>query len=185
MRNLVVSLLILIATAAVALETPEDRIRKEAIRAKLETLFANERRMEKTRPYRRESPLRSDNVTDREVKEIQIAAGTVAPGALVNIGGVVRGCPCEDGPWCSDQVWIVAVQPGKTIGFLLSKMDGHWAVGPVQRWWWDYENLQQRRGDYPSLTKWYEAEDQMKLNYPACDAQLAVPGEASAKRPPP
>jgi hypothetical protein len=47
-------------------------------------------------------------IRSEEVREIQAAAHGVVPGALVNISGVVTGCPCEDGTGWSDQVWIVA-----------------------------------------------------------------------------
>jgi hypothetical protein len=58
-----------------------------------------------TRPIRREDSLRELNISEDEVREIQSAALQVSPGSIVNISGVVTGCPCEDGLGCSDQVW--------------------------------------------------------------------------------
>ena len=43
---------------------------------------------------------------------------------IVNISGVVEGCPCEDGSTCTDQVWILASRPNQTVGLLLSKVGG-------------------------------------------------------------
>lgn len=96
------------------------------------------------RPVRRDGPLRYQNISDEEVREIQSAAAEVVPKALVNISGVTTGCPCEDGPQCSDQVWIVAFRPDKSFGLRLSKVNNHWMIGPVQRWWLRYDALRSR-----------------------------------------
>jgi hypothetical protein len=55
-------------------------------------------------PVRRDGPLREADLSDEEAREIQGVAHVVVPDALVNISGVVTGCPCEDGTGCSDQV---------------------------------------------------------------------------------
>ena len=97
------------------------------------------KRVDMIRPQRRDGPLRYLNVSDNEVRQIQGAASEVVGNVLVQIGGVTVGCPCEDGPRCTDQVWVQAEVHDKPFGLLLSKIDSRWAIGPVQRWWWRYE----------------------------------------------
>jgi hypothetical protein len=127
-------------------------------------------RVDEVRPARRDVPLRSENITDVEVREVQLAARDVVPRAIVNISGVVVGCPCEDGPSCADQVWIVASRPDKTVGLLLSKIDGHWAIGPVQRWWLSYAELQARQAKYKSYAEYLRAEQNLLEVFPVCAA---------------
>lgn len=131
-------------------------------------------RMQKTRPIRRDGPLRELNVTDEEVREIQIATLNIYPGSLVNISGVVTGCPCEEGPACSDQVWIVSHRPGLMKGLQLSKIDDHWAVGVVQRWWLSLEKVEGTRKTSPGT---YEKELQSLYDsFPACADKTADSG---------
>jgi hypothetical protein len=144
----------------------------------MERLWDIEDRAGEVRPYRREEPVREENIRDREVQEIQLATFQVMPGAIVNIGAVVTGCPCEDGPSCSDQVWIVAYRPERSMGFLLSKISGHWTIGPVQKWWWDYQDLLARRGSFS--TSWEELLDR----FPACEDEAGLPdASGNAARP--
>jgi len=86
-------------------------------------------------PRRRDSPLRYLNISDEEVREIQSVAAEVVGKVLLTIGPVVVGCSCEDGSNCTGQVWILAHLPNDTVGLLLSKIEGHWNIGKVQRWW--------------------------------------------------
>jgi len=91
------------------------------------------------RPQHRFEPLRVENISDDEVREVQGAASDIVGNVLVQIGGVTTGCPCEDGSRCTDQVWVQTEVHKKPFGFVVSKIDGHWKIGPVQRWWWHYE----------------------------------------------
>lgn len=75
-------------------EEKREQTKWEALQARFRTY----QRIQATRPYRREQPLRQQNVTDSEISEIESAAASLFPGAIVNIGSVVSGCPCEDGP---------------------------------------------------------------------------------------
>jgi len=111
----------------------------------LSAIFARQARRYGTRPVRREGPLRAENISDEEVREIESIGLGLMPGALVNISGVVTGCPCEEGASCSDQVWIVVYRPGESKGVQLSKIGGRWGIGPLQQWWFDYETLSARR----------------------------------------
>jgi hypothetical protein len=143
--------------------------RRAAFRAKYERIFLIEKRMSEVQPERRDVPVRSDNIRDQEVKEVQRATSEIVPGALLNIGTVVTGCPCEDGADCTDQVWVLASRRETSRGVLLSKIKGHWAVGAVQAWWLRYEKLQASRHSFPSSWKYSEAEDELKLQFPTCE----------------
>jgi hypothetical protein len=123
-------------------------------------------------PRRREGPLRSENISDQEVREIQSVAAGVIPDTLINIGSVVTGCPCEDGPQCTEQVWILGYRPGKIQGILLSRIDNHWAIGAVQQWWLGYEKLQDSKGKYKANWQYYQAEVEYQNTFPACQSEL-------------
>jgi hypothetical protein len=127
-------------------------------------LLAAWKRSEAIRPRRRDGPLRAANITAAEVGEIQSVMQQMAPGAIVNIGGVVAGCPCEDGPSCSAQVWVVAFRPEQSTGLLLSRLGKRWTVGPVQQWWLDYEALVARPG------RSAREEDELYMRFPVCPA---------------
>ena len=96
------------------------------------------------RPYRVDVPMRPDNITDAEVGEISGVVRDLYPSEFLNIGTVVDRCPCEDGPQCSSQVWVVAHKGMETRGLLLSRIDEEWQIGPVQAWWFDYNVLERR-----------------------------------------
>jgi hypothetical protein len=123
-------------------------------------------RIRQTQPDRRNGPLREANLSDNEVREIQAIAFRIFPGAILNISGVVTGCPCEEGPACADQVWVVARSGGHTNGLQLSRIGGRWAVGVVQQWWLNYQKLQADRTLPPG--KRYDALQAMHDNFPAC-----------------
>lgn len=128
-------------------------------------------RAREVRPRRRDSPLRYLNVSDDEVREIQTAASEIVGDVLVTISGVVTGCPCEDGPQCADQVWVLAHLPNDTIGLLLSQVRAHWLVGTVQRWWLRYELLEvrmQKATSYEARESVQAAQDKLIDEFPTC-----------------
>jgi hypothetical protein len=90
----------------------------------------------------------------------------VYPGAILYISGVVTGCPCEEGPSCSDQVWVVPQNELKTNRTLLSRISGRWTIGPIQEWWLNKAHLE---ADY-HLTAGQRAEalDALWEKFPAC-----------------
>jgi hypothetical protein len=90
------------------------------------------------------------------------------PGALVNIGTVVTGCPCEDGPSCTEQVWVVAYQPERSVGLVLSRIDGRWGIGPLQQWWLDYDDLEARRESFRSYDDFIVATEALTRRHPKC-----------------
>ncbi|WOX07234.1 hypothetical protein [Microbulbifer pacificus] len=99
------------------------------------------RRLLLSKPRRFSGVNREDNLNDIEVREIVAATHTIYPGAIVTIDAVKNGCPCEDGESCDAQVWVVLYEPGNTQGLMLSKISDRWTVGPVQKWWLEYDRL--------------------------------------------
>ena len=133
----------------------------------------------RTRPRRLDEPLREDNISDEEVREIEAATSEIFPGALVNISGVTAGCPCQDGPACDSQVWAVAYRGDQSDGLLLSRIEGQWIIGPVQRWWHQYEKLERNmslvlktagRDRFDQYRKLQQAQNDMQENFPLCAA---------------
>jgi hypothetical protein len=167
MRRLVaITLGCLISIASVGETSFEKQL--AARQARMERLWAIEERIEATRPQRRDSPLREENIHDYEVRQIQAAAANLLPNAIINISAVVTGCPCEEGPSCSDQVWILAYHSERTTGLQLSRIAGQWTIGAVQRWWLEYEKLKARGNTVKSSSAYFDAEDELKEQFPAC-----------------
>lgn len=136
-----------------------------------------------TRPTRRGGPLRELNISDDEVREIQSVVLILHPRSILNISGVVSGCPCEEGSSCSDQVWVVAHSPGRTTGLQLSRIGGRWAIGIVQQWWLELERLENSRQSFRSAADYYGEVQKLYDNFPACVAQPASATAASSSRP--
>ncbi len=141
--------------------------------------YSLSQRAHELRPRRRDEPLRYENITDIEVLEIQAVAAKFVPQAIVNISPVVTGCPCEEGPQCTDQVYIVASNPTDSMGLQLSRVKNLWQVGVIQRWWIRYDALRARR-EKENLDWWaYEAlEAELLWELPQCVGEL-VPATAS------
>jgi len=98
----------------------------------------------KSRPRRLDVPLRTENISDEEVREIQAATAKIYPGAIANISGVTEGCRCEEGSLCTSQVWVVAYKDSRYDGLMLSRVGDAWTVGVVQHWWLKYDELRSR-----------------------------------------
>jgi hypothetical protein len=122
------------------------------------------------RPARRDTPLRELNITDNEVREIQDVASRYAMSTMLNISPVVSGCPCEEGPLCTDQVFIVATLPDKTLSLQLSRIRNAWVVGAVQKWWFRYADLRKRgeSGGFKSFEAYESSKNQLLLDFPMC-----------------
>mgnify|MGYP006297859761 CR=1 FL=1 len=124
-----------------------------------------------TRPKRIETYLRKENISDDEVREIQDAARSVLPDAIVNIAGVTSACPCEEGPECSAQVWVVGHEPGETVGLMFSRIAGHWGIGLVQSWWLRYDEWRASRpswGNRAEWIAWRDAQEALFAIFPSC-----------------
>ena len=130
-----------------------------------------EHRVGRIRPVRRDSPVRFLNISDEEAREVESAAAEVAGTQWISIGAVVTGCPCEDGDKCTDQVWVQTHKDQGAIGLLLSKVDGHWQIGYVQRWWLRYERLQDEQYRMKSFDERMKLElqsEQLLDDFPSC-----------------
>lgn len=125
-------------------------------------------------------PHRAENIRDDEVRQIQAVVQAAAPGAIVNISAVIAGCPCEEGPDCFDQVWVVTQREGRSEGLSLTRTSKGWDLGKVQQWQWRYRALQaelpRRRADgetnaaLQARRRAYEAEQARLLaEAPSCE----------------
>jgi hypothetical protein len=127
-----------------------------------------ERRALTSRPQRLDGPLRTDNVTDEEVREIQQAASEILPKQLVNISGVTSGCRCEDGPTCKAYAWVTAFYQGRPQALQLALIGQHWAIGPVQRWWLQHDQLELQLRKEKDWLKSEQARNDLILKFPNC-----------------
>lgn len=119
------------------------------------------------RPARRDGPLRADNISDEEVREIQTVLGPTVRPEMLNISGVVTGCPCEDGPGCREQVWVVTWHGQRSAGLLLSRIDGRWTLGPVQRWWLQREAIDAHHREVGARA-YLKAIEALNAKFPRC-----------------
>jgi hypothetical protein len=123
------------------------------------------------RPRRRDEPLRYLNISDSELREIQVLSENYIPKVLMNIGPVVSGCSCEEGPQCTDQVYIVAEKLQHSVGLQLSRVRNVWQVGVVQQWWLKFDALRSKfmKMDY---AKYESAMNDLFREFPACVGEL-------------
>lgn len=85
--------------------------------------------------------LRSENISDDEIREIQRVIGRMYPAAIFQIGGVTNGCTCGEHPDCTNQVSIVSDLFDSSVGLTLSKIKRKWMIGTLQEWWLNYNAL--------------------------------------------
>ncbi len=151
-------------------------------KATLANRFFNRRSADFRRPERKDEPLREINISDVEVREIETLMMELYPASIVYISPVTTGCPCEDGSTCSDQVWSIATQGGRSYELALSRIDDKWQVGPLQEWWLqrdrillEMQNWSSRRADQQSpkdrSSTYSEFLERLVLHdekYPAC-----------------
>ena len=152
-------LALFVATVAVADTRAERQARQERI-------FQIEERIRATRPRNRLTPARAENISDEEVREVKAVVAQVLAKAIVNISTVVTGCECEDGPFCTEQVWVITYGSVAGQGLLLSRIAHRWKIGPVQQWWLDYERAGTKR--YRTSKELDDAEDALTEAFPAC-----------------
>jgi hypothetical protein len=119
-----------------------------------------------TQSYRTGMPLRKININDEEVRQIQAVVLELIPGAIVLISGVAQGCPCEDGPGCSAQVWTAIDRSAGIRSLELSDINDHWVIGPVQRWFLDSAQLE--RSKFPTRAEYFAARATLNNRYPTC-----------------
>ena len=116
--------------------------------------------------YRQIRGLREINISDEEVREIEAVVHGLAPGAIVVISGVARGCPCEDGPGCSAQVWTAIERSERIRSLELSEINDHWVIGPVQSWY--LESAQLARSKNLSSGEYAAALEELNNRFPTC-----------------
>jgi hypothetical protein len=134
-------------------------------------------------PERRNSPLRELNISDDEVREVQAIAAVYLPRALVNISPVVTDCPCEEGPTCTAQVYVLATGKGKTKGLQLSRMNRTWQVSMVQAWWLKHDALQQQNKFLDEYRE-EKARNELLEEFPVCVGQLVPATQTVATKKP-
>ncbi len=143
-----------------------------------------QQRARELRPQRRDHPLRYQNISDREVREIQLAARGLVPRAIVNISGVVTGCPCEEGLECTDQVWIVATRPELSVELQLSRIGGAWTIGPIQQFWLSMADLKANEQRFASSYDYDSAVSRLWDAFPRCSAPAKTPTPTTIARTP-
>jgi hypothetical protein len=111
--------------------------------------------------------MRELNISDNEVREVEAIAHRQLLNSMLNISPVVAGCACEEGPMCTDQVFVVATSSTKTVSVQLSRIRNAWAVGPVQEWWTRYAQLKLRRSEMDYFA-FDDAKNQLLLDFPMC-----------------
>jgi hypothetical protein len=144
--------------------TPDRRTQKQTWLRVMEL----EKRARQVYPGRRDTPLRYVNITDEEVREVQVIARKYRMPELLNISPVVTGCPCEEGGACTEQVYIVSRNGESTVGLQLSRQKNLWTVGVVQRWWLEYAALLSRQRNLAYL-EFEQLREQKLLAFPSCD----------------
>ena len=129
-------------------------------------------------PRRRDEPLRYLNLSDNEMREIQEVAQKYLAKTMLNVSPVIEGCPCEEGPLCTDQVYVVTYVSDQAKGLQLSRVKGVWQIGVVQQWWTKYELLRARtlKMDYLAFRR-----EALELfgEFPSCVGEL-VPAKTTA-----
>lgn len=118
-------------------------------------------------PRRRDTPMRYANMTDDEVREVQVIARKYKMAEFVNISPVVTGCPCEEGAGCTEQVYITSNVGERTTGLQLSRRRNLWTVGVVQKWWLEFAALLARESKM-SYREFSAARHVKLLEFPQC-----------------
>lgn len=138
-------------------------------------------------PDRRNTPLRDVNISDGEIREVEAISRKYLPQAYVNISPVVTHCPCEEGPMCTAQVYVVAQTADKTRGLQLSQMKGRWEVGAVQQWWLRREDIVRQHTGNQFLDEYlYEkAVHEIYEEFPVCADQVMPASQAASATPTP
>src|SRR5262249_14187849 len=133
-------------------------------------------------PKRRDEPLRDVNISDDEIREVEAIARKYLPRAMVNISPVVTDCPCEEGPICTAQVYVVAQTRDKTRGLQLSRMNDRWGVGVVQQWYLRRAALVPSHTGDPFLDDYLNDKALYELyeEFPVCAAGQLVPAKQTA-----
>jgi hypothetical protein len=137
-----------------------------------------QRRAHELRPQRRDTPMRYLNLSDNEMREVQEVASKHLSRTVLNVSPVIEGCPCEEGPMCTDQVYVVTHASGKPVGLQLSRVNKVWKVGVVQLWWLKYDALR-AKVNAANYEKFLRAESDLYREFPICVGELVTATEAA------
>ncbi len=150
--------------------TRAQRMERAAINARQDAIAD---RAHELRPRRRDEPLRYVNLSDNEMREIQQVAEKHLAKTMLNISPVIEGCACEEGPLCTDQVYVVTYVADKAKGLQLSRVKNVWQIGVVQQWWTRYDALQERmtRMDFRAFAS---ARSELFREFPSCVGELVT-----------
>jgi hypothetical protein len=157
----------------------ESQRRRDEVASMEVRLLELDARSRQLYPRRRDTPLRYLNITDSEVRELQVIARKYRMSELLNISPVVEGCPCEEGGTCTEQVFIVGRVDQKVYGLELSRRKNLWTVGVVQRWWLERAALEARE-KVMDIRSFQNARDRLLLEFPQC-APAGKPDTRSAQ----
>ena len=177
---------LVVAAAAGAQEKSAQRVDQEQFLRDLAFSHAVLSRARLNPPKRRDTPLRELNLTDEEIREIQAATKSYLPSDYLNISPVVTGCICEDGPDCTEQVYVLADAGTTAKGLQLSRIKNAWTVSVLQQWWLDFGRLEQRSAKMDYLEFQRELIT-LARQYPMCpkpDKPEAAPKTAKASSAP-
>jgi len=177
----ILGLAVLLVTAASA-QMPMSKVERDAYRSQMIKRMRIVDRAHELRPRRRDEPLRYLNISDNEVREIQLMAEKYLPRVLLNISPVVTGCPCEEGPQCTDQVYIVAETAQSSRGLQMSRVRNAWVVGSVQQWWLKHDELAAQRGKM-GYEKYESALNELARDFPMCVGELVPADNTTAAMP--
>jgi len=165
---LVAGLAVAMSASAQAPRSPAERVAHyrhlQSIEAKSREVFL---RAYELHPKRRDEPLREQNISDYEVREIQELVKEYIPREFLNISPVVIGCVCEEGADCSAQVYIVGLAGEHARGLQLSRVAKAWRIGAVQKWWLEFYALEPAL-DKMSTEEAIEAEWALASRFPGC-----------------
>ena len=118
------------------------------------------------------------NLSDNEMREIQDVAQKYLAKTMLNVSPVIEGCPCEEGPMCTDQVYVVTYVSDHAKGLQLSRVKGVWQIGVVQQWWTKYDALRRARGN-GLLGVIGVKRSELFREFPSCVGEL-VPAKTTA-----
>jgi hypothetical protein len=170
MRPLVLALSLIVVSSVGAQTPPPKRSMAVEEKAYRERLQAISLRAWEVRPRRRDTPLRELNISDNEIREIEALTSRLMRDSMVNISPVVSDCPCEEGPLCTAQVYVVATTAEKTVAVQFSRIRNAWQIGPVQAWWTRNELLRERlaTGKIRDYAEYMRAADELLEEFPMC-----------------
>ena len=142
------------------------------------------KRAQALKPAYRSEPLRYLNISDEEVRQVELISVKYLPRNLMNISPVVTNCPCEEGPNCTAQVYVVAATGENAKGLQLSRLKDQWMVGVVQQWWFRRDALHAPAPSAPFAEhyRYARALHELYSEFPVC-AKEAAPVKTAAATP--